>query len=118
MLIMGSVNTPGSCCQAFFVVDGQVLCEIMNTFNIPLAILSAFYVFNICCPRGCYNFFFFSLQLSYWELIPKKFLHLFHISYLVLIWFNCDFYDFVIPSLGFLSCVKFCLSSNNYIALC
>ena len=62
---------------------------------------------------------FVSLKLSYWELIPKKFLHLFHISYLVLIRFNCDFYDFVTPSLGFLSCVKFCVSSsNNYIDLC
>ena len=71
MLIMGSVNTPGSCCQAFLVVDGQVLCEIMNTFDIPLAILSAFYVFNICYPRGCYNLFCF-LETQLLGINPQK----------------------------------------------
>lgn len=43
---------------AYLVVDSIVVDNI-RTEDIPFCVLSAYYVFNICYPKGCNNFFSF-----------------------------------------------------------
>ena len=40
------------------VVDGHILCEIEDR-DIPFALMSAYFVFNICYVSGCSNVFRF-----------------------------------------------------------
>ena len=42
--------------QAFLVIDHQVVTE-MEFRDIPLLLMSAYFVFNICYPHGCNNFY-------------------------------------------------------------
>ncbi len=42
--------------EAYLVTDGQVICEV-DVNQIPLVLMAAFYVFNICYPVGCKNFY-------------------------------------------------------------
>ena len=44
--------------QTFLVMDRKILTEI-NTEEIPLYLIAVFYVFNICYPAGCNNFYCF-----------------------------------------------------------
>ena len=44
--------------QAFLVVDRQVVMEV-SIDDIPLALMSAFFIFNIHYPKGCSNFYAF-----------------------------------------------------------
>ena len=44
--------------QAFLVVDCQVITEV-GLEDIPLTLMSAYFVFNICFPSGCSNFYAF-----------------------------------------------------------
>lgn len=55
VLIIGDIQDPS---QAFIVVDRQILTEV-NITDIPLTLLSAFFVFNIHYPKGCNNFYTF-----------------------------------------------------------
>ena len=44
--------------QNFLVVDQQVIMEV-QTCDIPIVIMSAFFVFNIRYPHGCANLYSF-----------------------------------------------------------
>lgn len=44
--------------QAFLVTDQRVIMEV-NIEDIPLVLMSAFFVYNICYPLGCSNFYAF-----------------------------------------------------------
>lgn len=55
MIVVGDSKKPE---QAFIVMDKRVLTEI-STEKIPLYLLAVFYVFNICYPAGCNNFYCF-----------------------------------------------------------
>ena len=56
ILMTGTLREPG---QAFLVVDKNIINEIKDFDNIPLILLSAYFVFNIKYPTGCNNFFSF-----------------------------------------------------------
>ena len=43
---------------AYLVVDKQVIDEVPID-NLPFALMAAFFVYNICYPKGCNNFLFF-----------------------------------------------------------
>ena len=44
--------------QAFLVTDQNVIMEV-NLEEIPLILMSAFFIYNICYPVGCSNFYAF-----------------------------------------------------------
>ena len=44
--------------QTFLIVDRQVVMEVQLE-NVPLILMSAFFVFNIHYPVGCSNFYAF-----------------------------------------------------------
>ena len=67
VLITGSFKEPKQC---FLVIDGEVVNEI-DFRDVPLALLSSFFVFNICYPRGCANFYTF-LEHALFSLCHKK----------------------------------------------
>lgn len=48
--------------EAHLVIDKEVVDEI-DVADIPCALMSAFFVFNICYPKGCNNF------IHYWKLL-------------------------------------------------
>ena len=45
--------------QIFLVVDKMIVCEITTEEDIPLILMSAFFSFNICYPKGSNNFYSF-----------------------------------------------------------
>ena len=49
------VGTPSNPVQAFLAVDRQLLTEV-DILDCPLAFMTAFFVFNICYSKGCFNF--------------------------------------------------------------
>ena len=49
------VGTPSNRVQAFLAVDRQLLTEV-DILDCPLAFMTAFFVFNICYSKGCFNF--------------------------------------------------------------
>ena len=55
VLVIGELQEPS---QAFIVVDRQIVTEV-NITDIPLCLLSAFFLFNIHYPKGCNNFYAF-----------------------------------------------------------
>lgn len=55
VLIIGDLDDPT---QAYLVVDRQVVTEV-DIINIPLVLMSAFFIFNIRYPKGCSNFYTF-----------------------------------------------------------
>ena len=67
---MGSPEAPD---QAFLAVDQEVFCEI-DTRDCPLAILSVFFIFNICYTKGLANFFIFleHIFLNYSPKLPPS----------------------------------------------
>ena len=52
------VGTWQQATQAFLVVDKQVVMDVAIS-DIPLILMSAFFVFNIQYPNGCANFYTF-----------------------------------------------------------
>lgn len=42
--------------EAHLVVDKNVI-DVVEMADLPFALLAAFFVFNICYPRGCSNFY-------------------------------------------------------------
>ena len=55
LLCSGEVVSPE---QLYLVLDQQILCEIENN-DAVFALLSAFFVFNVCYPKGCNNVYSF-----------------------------------------------------------
>ena len=55
VLIVGHVQDAQ---QAFIVVDGEILCEV-DVNDCVLALMSVFFVFNICYMKGVSNLFTF-----------------------------------------------------------
>ena len=53
--------------ELYLIVDKIVVCEIPNYLDVPFVLMSAYFVFNICYPRGCNNLFSFMeiLTLNY-----------------------------------------------------
>ena len=45
--------------QTFLVVDKTIISEIKSCSDIPFGLMAAYFVFNICYPRGCTNLFSF-----------------------------------------------------------
>ena len=54
-IVVGDNKNPE---QAFLMMDRKILTEI-NTEEIPVCLIAVFYVFNICYPAGCNNFYCF-----------------------------------------------------------
>ena len=48
--------------DAYLVVDQQVIDEV-PIHNLPYLLIAAFFVYNICYPKGCSNFYSF-LEIS------------------------------------------------------
>ena len=44
--------------QAYLIVDKLVIDEL-NMDDLPFTLLAAFFVYNICYPKGCTNFYTF-----------------------------------------------------------
>ena len=44
--------------QAFLVTDSHVVAEV-DFIDIPLVLMASFFIFNICYPRACCNFYAF-----------------------------------------------------------
>lgn len=55
ILLCGDLLHPD---QLMLVIDNQVICDIEEN-DIPFALMSAYYVFNICYVQGCNNVFKF-----------------------------------------------------------
>ena len=49
--VLGSFKFPK---QSFLIIDGEIVNEV-ELQDIPLVLLSSFFVFNICYTRGCSN---------------------------------------------------------------
>ena len=45
--------------RTFLVCDKKVICELKRTPEIPLTLLAAFFIFNVCYPKGSTNFYAF-----------------------------------------------------------
>ena len=57
--------------DAFLVVENKVLCKI-PLGEVALALISAFYVFNMHYPHGCYNFYTFIECMFMGKKTPSK----------------------------------------------
>ena len=55
VLVVGDVQSPT---QTFLVTDQRVVTEI-DIDDVPLTLMAVYFAFNICCPKGCNNFFMF-----------------------------------------------------------
>ena len=55
---------------AYLVVDKQVIDEVPID-NLPLVLMAAFFVYKICYPKGCSNFYSF-LEISMLKFSVKK----------------------------------------------
>ena len=55
VIIVGDVKQAR---QAFLVIDKQVVTD-MEFEDIPVILMSAYFIFNICYPHGCCNFYTF-----------------------------------------------------------
>ena len=53
------------------VAMANAYSEVKNKFDVLLTLLSAYYVFSICYPKGCHNFFSF-LEIKVLGITPKK----------------------------------------------
>ena len=54
-IIIGDYRSPA---QAFLACEKKIICEI-PTKEIPISLLAPYYIFNMCYPKGCNNFFSF-----------------------------------------------------------
>lgn len=48
--------------EAYLIVDKQVIDKVPIT-NLPFSLMAAYFVYNICYPHGCTNFYSF-LEVS------------------------------------------------------
>ena len=72
LLCCGDVVGPE---QLYLVLDQQILCEVENR-DAVFALLSAFFVFNVCYPKGCNNVNFFeSAVLNLKNKLPASVIH-------------------------------------------
>ena len=73
LLCCGDVVGPE---QLYLVLDQQILCEVENR-DAVFALLSAFFVFNVCYPKGCNNVysFFESAVLNLKNKLPASVIH-------------------------------------------
>ena len=55
VIVVGTFQCPQ---QAFIAMDKKILTEI-DVNDTPLYLIAVFYVFNICYPHGCSNFYSF-----------------------------------------------------------
>ena len=55
ILATGDINHHG---QLFLIVDQQIVCEV-EISQVPLILISAYFVYNICYIKGCNNFYSF-----------------------------------------------------------
>ena len=64
IMVIGQISVAN---QAFLVVDKTLISELPLDCSLPFALLAAFFVFNICYPKGCANLFSFMeiITLSY-----------------------------------------------------
>ena len=56
--------------DVLLVTDGMVVCDV-PVAEIPLTLMSAYFVFNICYPKGTVNFFTF-LEVLVLGFSPEK----------------------------------------------
>jgi len=66
-MIVGNYARPA---QTFLITDCFVVCEI-EIKVVPLALLSALFVYNIKYPKGCWNAYTF-LEYALFSLNHKK----------------------------------------------
>lgn len=52
--------------QAFLISENKTVCEI-TVSDIPIFLLATYYVFNMCYPKGCNNFYTF-LEVALFKL--------------------------------------------------
>lgn len=50
------IGRPEDYSQAFLVMDCRVVFEVKSN-DIPITLMGAFFVFNICYPPGCKNYY-------------------------------------------------------------
>ena len=55
IIIIGEYRNP---IQAFLVCEKTIICEI-TTQELPIYLLASYYIFNMCYPKGCNNFYAF-----------------------------------------------------------
>ena len=55
VIIIGEYRDP---LQAFLVCERKIVCKI-PTKDIPISLLMPYYIFNMCYPKGCNNFYTF-----------------------------------------------------------
>ena len=67
MVVVGTFKAPK---QSFLIIDGEIVDEI-ELQDIPLVLLSSFFVFNICYTRGCSNVYTF-LEHALFNLHHKR----------------------------------------------
>jgi len=72
ILVIGSYKDPTS---LFLIIDCNIVCEIKLPIDAILALLSAYFVFNICYVKGLSNVFTF-LKHAIFSLKHKKSLQL------------------------------------------
>ena len=53
VLLTGDINNPD---QTFLVIDCQMIGEVQLK-NIPITLLTGYFVFNICYVKGCRNMY-------------------------------------------------------------
>ena len=57
--------------QGFLVVDKTIISEIEIDYTIPFILMAAYFVFNICYPKGFSNLFSF-LEIVTFNYPPSK----------------------------------------------
>ena len=67
ILLTGDINDPD---QAFLVIDCQIIGEV-ELKNIPITLLAAYFVFNICYVKGCHNMYSY-LEVLFLNASPDK----------------------------------------------
>ena len=55
IIIIGEYRNP---IQGFLVCEKKMICEI-PTKESPIYLLALYYIFNMCYPKGCNNFYAF-----------------------------------------------------------
>ena len=56
--------------QIFLIVDGEIIMEVSSS-SCNVVLLSSFFVFNICYPKGCNNVYGF-LEFAYFNTTLDK----------------------------------------------
>ena len=56
--------------EAYLVVDKRIIDQV-EIGDIPFVLMAAFFVYNICYPKGCSNFYSF-LEIIALKYSPEK----------------------------------------------